>query len=932
MPKSALLFLFLFLTLTPILVLFPGCGKAAGPPLVSEVILRVNPPSPAVKGLREMARGLLDLFLPAGCSLTPEALEQALRALKETKRFADIRVERERTGEATSLLFTMTALPEIREIRIDGNYPLFENDILGVMTLAVGDSLREEDLSREAERIVALYRNEGFSEAGVRIEVLPREKTPAVALRVAVTKGRYDILKAVSFRGARAFDGERLRWRMKTWRMRFLPGMAGRFLPAELTRDLETLTAFYRREGYADARLGSTVSRSGRPGEVTVEIAVEEGERYEVAFEGNATLSGQALGKEVVLFREGNAHDLGILRSVANLRDRYRNEGFLQAGVSTETDRVEGEGGPVRRVSFRIVEGPRSVVESVNITGNESFPGGEVRDEMLTRPPGLLGSGAFVPEVLKDDLLAIRTLYVREGFRSADVRDEVVWKDGRRKAAVTVAIREGPRTVVKDVAVEGFADISEEEFREALSLKRGMPFRESMVRDDENALGRIVSRKGYPHVRVKGETEFADDGRAARIVYRVETGPFVRLKNLFFSGNFRTRESLLLRTADLEPGSAFTLERVLESQRNLRNTGIFDVVQIRSFGLAEQKEEVDLLVDVTEKKPYTLETSLGYQSDKGFYGKLGAGDRNLFGLNKKLRLSGELSETNSRGELGITEPRLFGSSVSATAVLFGERKTEYNQEFGTKSFGVSLGFTYPWSARWTAGLGSRLERKSRFFTGDVPVSDPSLDGDPEDARDILTVTPSLNYDSRDSFLRPRKGIFSSIATDVSKGINNSLDNFLKYRFDFRYYVTPWERITFALMGRAGYLEAFGSATGVPDDQLFYSGGAFTVRGYEENRLYYDTAGTALGGRASILGSAEVRMDLGKNFEFDLFVDSGHLGELKEETDLPSIRSSVGLGLRYITPVGPIGILYGFKLNAREGESPGRLHFAVGYTF
>lgn len=130
----------------------------------------------------------------------------------------------------------------------------------------------------------------------------------------------------------------------------------------------------------------------------------------------------------------------------------------------------------------------------------------------------------------------------------------------------------------------------------------------------------------------------------------------------------------------------------------------------------------------------------------------------------------------------------------------------------------------------------------------------------------------------------------------------------------------------------GYLEPFGSATSVPDDQLFYSGGAFTVRGYDENRLYYDSAGNGLGGRVSLMGSVEARIDLGRNFELDLFFDGGHLGQLREETDLPSFRSSAGLGLRYITPVGPIGILYGFKLDPRDGESMGRFHFAVGYTF
>jgi len=934
--------LFIF-SLVLIILLLPGLGEAkdpqagsgaetAGTPVISGIILQVNPPHPAAAKARQTARGLIDLFLSAGAPLSPDSLKETVRALEGTGLFDDVRVESDRDGDTTALLFVMTALPQIRKVEIDGNYPLFESDVRAVMTLSAGSAFREEDLAREAARVADLYRNEGFNEVRVDLETDREEDPLAVTLRVRIVKGPYDTLETLVFRGNDVLDEDRLKWRMKTWRMSLVPGMAGRFLPAELDEDLKALAAFYRGEGYADARLEGTVSRKGGPGEVAVEIDVREGDRYEVFFQGNASLSERVLRKEIAVFREGNAHDLGILRTVANIRDRYRSRGFLQARVDVESERVEEKNGALRRVTFRIDEGPRSTVLSVDIKGNEALSGETLRGEMLTRPPGLLGSGAFVPEVLNEDLSALRTLYAREGFLSAGIRDEVVWMKDRREVAVTVTIREGPRTVVADVSFEGLEPDMEAEVRDLLSLKGGMPFRESMVRDDEKAVGGAISRKGYPHVRVRGEAAFTEGGREARLVYRVEKGPLVTLDQVFLSGNFRTRGPLFRKTMNLEPGTVFTLEKVLDSQRDLRNLGIFDSVRFKTFGLAEKKEKAGLLVEVTERRPYYVESSLGYQSDKGFYGKLKAGDRNLFGLNKKLFVSGEVSDTSSRGEVGLTEPRLFGSSISATAVLFGERKTEYNQDFGTKSYGVSTGLTWPWSPRWTAGLGARLERKSRFFTGEAGLYDESPGEDPEEARDILTVTPSLNYDSRDSFLRPRKGVFSSVAMDVSKGITNSLDNFLKYRFDVRYYVTPWERLTFAFAGRGGYLEPFGSATSVPDDQLFYSGGAFTVRGYDENRLYYDSAGNGLGGRVSLMGSVEARIDLGRNFELDLFFDGGHLGQLREETDLPSFRSSAGLGLRYITPVGPIGILYGFKLDPRDGESMGRFHFAVGYTF
>jgi len=914
----------------------PGDGGTAVPGRSPSVLagyhVRVDPPCGAAKPLTEMAESLLALFLREGAPLDGKRLDEALNALRETGCFAEVRAGREELPGGVVLSFDLKALPRVRDIRIHGNFPLFESDVRGVMTLSPGDGLPADGPEKEAERIAERFWKEGFIRPEVAVAVVEDRDALAADLDITIRKGGHYVLRSLAFQGNRAFDDGTLEWRMKTWRGRFFAGLTGRFRPGALREDLETLTAFYRGRGFADARLKEAVSMDGETGGVDVRVTVSEGDRYEVFFEGNRTFRGSALLRDVVLFREGNSYGLGILRSASRIRERYRNEGFLQVRVTPETEREGAEGEGVRRVRFRIDEGPRTLVESVALSGNTVFPREKLTDEILTRPPGWFHEGAFVPDTLEEDIGAVRSLYAREGYRFVEVREDLSWKDDRRKVAVALTVREGARTVIGEVAFPGLRALTEREALKLVSLKPGEPFREEGLRADENVLGRAVSRKGYPHVRVRGEAAFGEDGKTARLAYRVEEGPPVTVGNVFFSGNFKTRTDLLRETMALEEGTPFTLEAVFEGQRKLRNMGIFDSVQVRTFGLAEKEERADLLVSLAEKKPYFFDVSLGYQSDKRFYGKLGGGNRNLFGLNKKLRISAEWSETSDQYEIGITEPRLLGSPVSATAILFRERKTEFNKDFGTKSYGLSTGVSYPWTPRLTAGLGARLERKSWFPVGTDVLSEEASGEGYGEARDILTGTPSVTWDTRDSFLKPRKGLFSSLAVDVSRGFTNSLDDFLKYRLDLRYYVTPWDRLTVALMGRAGYLTPYGATDSVPDDQLFYLGGAFSVRGYDENMLYYDASGNALGGRVSLMGSVEFRIDLGKDFEFDVFFDSGRLRQFKTDPDLPSVRSSAGCGLRYMTPVGPIGILYGFKLNRQEGEGAGRFHLAVGYTF
>jgi outer membrane protein insertion porin family len=184
----------------------------------------------------------------------------------------------------------------------------------------------------------------------------------------------------------------------------------------------------------------------------------------------------------------------------------------------------------------------------------------------------------------------------------------------------------------------------------------------------------------------------------------------------------------------------------------------------------------------------------------------------------------------------------------------------------------------------------------------------------------------------DSHIRPKKGVFSSLLLDFSKGINNSLDDFFRYRFEVRKYYTPVEKLTFALRGRVGDITPFGDDRLVAPDQLFFLGGTSTVRGFDENLLRFDSAGKGVGGLTAILGNIETRIDLGPNFEFSFFYDIGSVRNAIVDEGSDEFRSSIGVGLHYITPIGPMGAYYGHKLNRKDNESAGRFHLTIGFRF
>ena len=385
------------------------------------------------------------------------------------------------------------------------------------------------------------------------------------------------------------------------------------------------------------------------------------------------------------------------------------------------------------------------------------------------------------------------------------------------------------------------------------------------------------------------------------------------------------------RELGIEPGQPFSLKTMLEGQKNIRNMEAFDSVQFKTFGIKEERDRITLLIDMEEIKPYYLQAATGYASDRGLYGNTRVGDRNLFGLNKDAWIGGELSQIGYQGGLGVTQHRIFDTPITNTNTLSFEKKAQFNQIFGTSVWTSSCNFLRVYKPHTTTSLGFRYEWRDQFLK-DKSVTIPLGDEDSYKPRGSLITTPFISYDARDSFVRPQKGFYSSYAVDISKGYQNSLDNFLKHYLNLRYYFSPSHRLTLAWLGRLGYIYTYGKKGQLPEDQLFYLGGTMDVRGYDENMLRYDTSRNPVGGRLSLVGSMEARLELSHDWETAIFYDTGSVRRALVNEGSDNFRSSVGIGLRYITPIGPMGLLYGYKLNRNEGESPGKFHFSIGYTF
>jgi outer membrane protein insertion porin family len=902
-------------------------------PVVSKIVVDVHGIKGNVRPWVSVVNHLI--FIRQGELFSPKRFKDSLEALKSSKAFKAVHVfETSEKDDRLVIHFQVTPYPRIKDIKINGEFPLLEREILNAMQLRSGDGYHPKMFSAKKAAVIRLFKAEGYIAPMVDLQVKDDPADGNVIVYVDIDRGNFFHVRRFDINGNRNFSKTRLEFRLKTYKSRWVPDFMRRFKKKDLDNDIKNLILFYRKKGYPDVSVNRVVDKDIQAQNVFITLNIHEGPRYDIEFQGNTAFGDYRLKKDLILFKQGNEKDFGLTKSIRNIKKRYLNAGYKDCRVEMRSEIKQQDGQPVRKIRFIIAEGPQYIVNSVKITGNNALDAQEIKKVLLTKPPGILRKGVFVSDVLDEDQRSVTALYLKHGYPDVIVKSDISVKkdirENKKRVDVTFDILEGAEVRVASVTFPGLALLSESEALRAVNLKRGSPFRSYMVQSDENTLSSMISEKGYPHVNVKGSATVNKGTHEAAVTYKIDQGPFVKMGQVASIGNFITKRRIIQNEMELDPGEPFSLKKFLGSQRNIRDIDAFDTVRFETFGLKEKSNSVNLLTEPEERKPYYIQTGGGYDTERGFYANILSGDRNLFGLNKHLWAGGEISQIGYRGDLGFSDPRFLGTRIKSAVNLFSEDKEAFNTNFGTREKGVSISFSRKFYQKFNADLSFVYSYKTTYPRDLEPIT---ADEDITfGSREILTISPSLVYNDIDSFIRPKKGFYSSLILDVSKGLHDTLDDFFRFRFETRKYYTPIKDLTFAFRGRVGDITPFDGADNIPEDQLFFLGGTSTVRGFDQNLLRFDASGKAVGGLTSILGNFETRIGLGSNFELSFFYDIGSIRNAIVNEGSDEFRSSIGTGLHYFTPIGPVGVYYGHKLDRKPGESAGRFHFTLGFRF
>jgi len=842
-----------------------------------------------------------------GDSFTEAKLGQAVETLKNTNLFETVEATTQKISSGIFITFHLIEARLIHRVKVSGNYPYLSRKILRLSSLQPGIVYREELVGESKKRLEDFFEKQGYFDT--QVEILP-PVSPApnmVDLRIRIHKGRTYRIGKIEVTGNQFYRSSYLRNRIYGF---------SHFNPYRIKDKLKGVQNSYINNGFVRARVKLTdIEINPQSHHVDLAVAVDERKQLQIVFKGNQFFRPGTLERQVTFYKERGYDRFAVERSTKKITDFYRLNGFLEASATANLDRQT----ELTLVTFTIHEGPRTRLKNIKFKGNKSISARYLVRVMTNQQHTITQQGLFQEENVPIDLEKIIDFYKAEGFFDAQISHCDIQLNGfHDQAVLTVEINEGQPTVIDQISFEGNTLLDETQLIKKSNLKTKKNLQEDKL---ENAKVKIITyytSQGFPHATLDFIKKPSNDSHHINLIGRLNEGVKTRIRNIIIDGHLLTNRSVIEEALKFETGDIYSYKKILDAQLNLKRLGIFDYVRVQTLGLDENHQDVDIVVNLQERKDKTLDIQAGFDSERLGSGQVILTKRNLFGLAKQIQLRGLASFELDRAELTFYSPRLFGASWNLVNQYFGEYQNRPN--FNATSYGGSLGTIKNFGPDWTLLL---KEQVSRFILGAVN-------------NDILAshffnstfseASGSVIYDTRNNFADPQKGIYAIASTEFDTDLADVTNNFNITNLKISDYMGFLKRLTFINTFRLGTITALSKNPRIPANKLFFLGGNNSIRGFDEDAI------NPAGGTTSLIYNTELDFRLFSSLKVAGFFDMGSLTNAFGDISADSLRESAGVGLRYITPVGPIRLDYGFVLDKKPGETGHRLHFTFGYMF
>jgi outer membrane protein insertion porin family len=564
-------------------------------------------------------------------------------------------------------------------------------------------------------------------------------------------------------------------------------------------------------------------------------------------------------------------------------------------------------------------------------TGKISFSGNTLQETNLKEIMSLKEGKRYNPDLIESDRETLKDLYNALGYLAADIKEfRTEYDEGSQKMDIAIAIEEGLKTVIDSIAIKGTNRAAEDELRKVIGLKPGDAYNEVDISDARYRIIEYYSNKGFPEVGVSVQREIR--GQKAAVTFLVSEGDVVLFGRTIISGNYQTKYVVVKRELLREQDRPFDYSILARERQKLYKLGLFTDVDMEVLDRYDHRK--DVLINLREGNAGAIELSLGYAEYERYRGILNVSYRNLFGMNRQASVRFELSSLEKRYILQYHEPWFWGIPLPFRVFLLGEDRKEINIDtretrYRLTRHGVAAGFEKKFGDAFKAELYYGF---SLVNTYDVKP-DVVLSREDTGTLIISGLRTGVIYDTRDNPFYPAKGILSGVVVKFTSPIFFSETDFVKLSFYGNVYHKIADGLVLAASLRTGIAQGYNDTDELPIVERFFLGGRTTVRGYDQDTLGpIGSDGDPIGGNAFLMENLELRVSLGKGIGIVAFLDGGNVWPKIDDMTLSDLKFTTGLGLRYNTPVGPVRVDYGHKLQREKGESAGEVHFSIGHAF
>lgn len=920
-------------------------------------------------------------FAP-GEVLTDGAVARTLRNLQASGIVSRVAVltRAHPSGDGVVAVIAVWANVVVSEVRITGDTGSVSRDRLReVIPQRAGEPLNETRLVEGVFAMQDRLANSGHFDATVRLDPEIDEVRKRAIVEYRVEAGPRATVGEVRFVGDTApFTPVQL-----LEPLRAKPGEPYR--RSLVLDDVERLESWLIGKGHRTARVERPSIAPGPAGQrVAVDFPIFVGPRVEVEVVGADMRRLRKRGLLPFLSDEGYDEAL-VLLAVQRVRTWYQEQGHYDVAV----DYREEIGDGVLRVVLEVDPGPQLELEEVAFAGNREVDDGTLRQLVQTAPAGLLGGlpfvggGTLVDEVLKADVDNVRAYYRLQGYLDAEVGPPAIDRRGD-ELRVTIPIEEGRRRTVEEIRFSGLEAIDERSVRRAMPLAADGPYHPAIVEESLEVVRARYDVQGYNAAQVSATHEWDADELRATVTIRVLEGPRTLVDRLIVRGNERTRTEVIRGAIDLASGEPVSTTALLEAERDLYRLGIFSRVEVELTPAPLGASTRDVVVRVEEGAVQRVTYGAGYDSESGFGGILGYSHANLLGRAIHGAVDVRVRQQREEYRLFVDQPQFFGYRFPVTYSLF--QTEEERSSFEVRRRGLRVeGFKPLGQTRLGLAYDYRIvENRPVNLPESAAPGEPADPGDLPDPTDlqrqfqelqVASLVPNVFVDRRDDPISPTEGWNSIAQLQYAFPLFRARADWLKlFLQHVQYFDVGFG--TFVASARLGGIEPLSELPADIRDpfipnlpglslasedvflaERFFAGGATTHRGFAQDELgipfstcrdaegsfdpALDCAATLFrvdgrlepaGGNGLALVNLEYRFPIFGPVEGVAFFDSGNVWADWRQIDFGDFANGVGLGLRYVSPIGPLRLDVGYPLDPIGGEDGVVWFISLGNPF